>query len=148
MLKEKDNLSTNQIISLMSIYLSEWEHRDNILWSQVFKMFYANLMVIILPNAADFLGISLPTINNDVFPIIGMVMAIVFLYIGLGYVYRLKASGLTYAKVMNLLGDTLYQRTSLRSIPNGNIFSSSIAHILVIAMFIVLEALAVAVLFV
>ena len=33
-------LGKEELISLMSIYLSEWEHRDDVLWRQVFKFYY------------------------------------------------------------------------------------------------------------
>ncbi len=144
----KKELNSDQIISLMSIYLSEWEHRDTMLWHQVFKIFYANLIVIIIPNIAAFLGIKLPPINNQIFPIVGILMAFVFLYIGLGYAQRLKASSKSYEKVMQQLGDIRYQRVPLRSMKHGKFFSIRLADLLVYTMFFALEILATAALFV
>ena len=60
----KTDIGNEQIIALMSVYLSEWEHRDELLWTQVFKYFYATLVVIILPNATKFFGIELPEIKS------------------------------------------------------------------------------------
>lgn len=149
--KKTDNctdLNSDQIISLMSIYLNEWEHRDSLLWSQVFKLFYANLIVIILPNITAFLGISLPAINSKVFSAVGIVIAFVFLYIGLGYAKRLNASSATYANVMKLLGDEKYQRVPLKKIRGGKLFTPSIATVLVYTMFLALEVIAITLLFV
>ncbi len=144
--RKNEELTNDQIISLMDIYLNEWEHRDGLLWSQVFRCFYATLIVTILPNAAAFVGIELPQINAKMFPVIGIVMSLVFLYVGLGYAMRLQASGKTYAKVMKLLGNEKYQRISIKNrkeIKMGFIFSPPIAHVLVITMFLALVAIAV-----
>ena len=111
--KETKSLNNDQLITLMNVYLSEWEHRDGLLWTQVFRYFYATLIVIALPNIAACIGIELPEINTNLFPIIGIVMSIVFLYVGLGYAFRLQASGQTYEKIMKLLGNTDYERISI-----------------------------------
>ena len=136
-------LNSDQIITLMSIYLDEWKHRDSLLWSQVFKLFYAILIVIILPYVANFLGVSLPPINNKIFPIIGIVLAFVFLYIGIGYAKRLNASSKTYINIMRLLGKEEYQRVPLANLRFGKLFKPSIATVLVYAMFFALEAIAI-----
>ena len=136
-------LSPDQIIELMNIYLSEWIHRDQLMWTQVFKLFYAALIVTILPNAASYIGISFPGINIKVFPIIGIVMAFVFLYIGLGYACRLRASSRTYENMMHLLGNNAYERISIcdrTKMKWGFLFAKPLANILVVTMFIALMA--------
>lgn len=143
---ESEALSKDQIIALMSVYLSEWEHRDELLWTQVFKYFYATIIVTVLPNIATFVGIELPKINIKLFPIIGMVMALVFLYVGLGYAIRLRASSRTYEKIMKLLGNEEYERISIRDkkkIKWGYLFATPMAVVLVVTMFVALEAVAV-----
>lgn len=82
-------LNNDQIIVLMGVYLSEWEHRDNRLYAQLFKLFYATLIVTVLPNIAAYIGIDLPDIHVKAFPVIEVFMALVFLYIGTGYAIRL-----------------------------------------------------------
>ena len=146
MLPEAEKLNTDQIISLMEIYLTEWAHRDELLWTQVFQYFYATLIVIVLPNIAAFIGIVLPQINTKLFPIIGMVMALVFLYVGLGYAIRLRASSRTYEKMMGLLGSEEYARISIRDkskIKLGYLFAAPMATVLVVTMFIALETVAI-----
>lgn len=143
---ESQALDNDQIIALMSVYLSEWEHRDELLWTQVFRYFYATLIVTVLPNIAAFVGIELPEINIKLFPIIGMVMALVFLYVGLGYAIRLRASSRTYEKIMKLLGSEEYERISIRDkkkIKWGYLFATPMAMVLVVTMFVALEAVAV-----
>lgn len=105
--QKHQKLNKDQIIALMEIYLSEWQ--------QVFKYFYVTLIVIILPNIAEFLKIALPPINKKLFPIIGIFMAVMFLCVGIGYALRLKAIGLTYTRMMQLLGNKKYERISIRN---------------------------------
>ena len=138
-------LNTDQIIALMSVYLAEWEHRDNLLWSQVFRFFYANLIVIVLPNIASFLEIDLPNINRSFFCILGMMMAVAFLYVGIGYTKRLKASSDTYKKIMRMLGKN-YQRVPLKRLKSGFYFYPPLANFLIYSMFFALEAIAIALL--
>ena len=143
--KVPQNLNTDQIIALMSVYLSEWEHRDELLWSQVFRFFYATLIVTILPNITTFVGIELPEINTKLFPIMGMLMALVFLYVGLGYGIRMGASSLTYEKMIKLLGDEEIERISIKDrskIRWGYLFAAPMAMVLVVTMFVALEAVA------
>ena len=145
---ENKELNPEQIISLMAVYLDEWKHRDSLLWSQTFKLFYANLIIITLPYIADFLGISLPQIDNKVFSIVGIIIAFVFLYISLGYSKRLNASSKTYAKMIKMLENENYQRIPLEKIKNGKIFKTSIATVLTYTLFLVLETIAIILLFV
>ena len=93
------NLEKEDMINLMEIYLSEWEHRDTLLWSQVFKLFYANLIVIILPYQKIF-DLSVLPLDTIIYPIIGIIMSFIFMYIGVGYAYRLRASSQTYEKII------------------------------------------------
>lgn len=129
-------LEKEDIINLMGIYLSEWEHRDTLLWSQVFKLFYANLIVIILPYQKIF-DLSVLPLDTIIYPIIGIIMSFIFMYIGIGYAYRLTASSDTYRKIMENF-DESYRRYSIedRNVYKfGWIFSLPMAFVLVITMF-------------
>lgn len=143
---DEKELSKDQLIALLGVYLSEWQHRDELFWMQLFKYFYATLIVIVLPNVTKFLGIELPTINSKLFPIIGMLMGVVFLYVCIGYTMRVKASGKTYQKIMEMIGDEEYQRISIRDrkqIRWGYLFAPPMANVMVVAMFLSLESIAV-----
>ncbi len=148
---EANKLDNDQIIALMGVYLDEWNHRDELLWTQVFRYFYATLIVIILPNIAEFVGIELPEINTKIFPIIGIAMGIVFLYVGLGYALRLQASGKTYQKIMKLLSNEDYERISIRDkskMKFGFLFAAPMSVVLVVTMFIALLAVAFVMIFI
>lgn len=145
-IKKAKELSVDQVISLMEIYLSEWQHRDEMLWMQTFKLFYANLIIIVLPNIASFLEIDLPPINRNIFPIIGMIMAIVFYYVAIANRFRLRANSLIYENLMELLGDEKYKRISIKDrekMKGGHLFSLSVLIIIVTTMFLSLEAIAI-----
>lgn len=102
-----NEMEVGHLLDLMDIYLSEWKHRDEMLWKQVFKYFYATLVVLFLPNIASFLGINLPEFPAVLFPLAALVLSLVFLYISIGYSKRLEASGNTYQKLINLLPEEL-----------------------------------------
>lgn len=145
--KVTSSLDSDQLIALMDVYLSEWMHRDDLLWTQVFKYFYANLIVIVLPNIAEFIGIVLPPMNKKIFPIIGIIMAILFLYVELGYVKRLTASSRSYEKIMEMLENKDYKRVPVKELPYGWLFNSRMSEVLVVAMFFSLLAIAIVLLY-
>ena len=102
-----NEIEVGHLLDLMDIYLSEWKHRDEMLWIQVFKYFYATLVVLFLPNIASFLGINLPEFPVILFPLAALVLSLVFLYISIGYSKGLEACGNTHQKLINLLPEEL-----------------------------------------
>ena len=70
-----------ELLSLMSIYFTEWSHRDSLMWKQVCTFFFAAFVVTLLPFAKIW-EISLTKVIPDfVFPIVGIVLSLIFLYI-------------------------------------------------------------------
>jgi hypothetical protein len=139
-----NEMEVGHLLDLMDIYLSEWKHRDEMLWKQVFKYFYATLVVLFLPNIASFLGINLPEFPAVLFPLAALVLSLVFLYISIGYSKRLEASGNTYQKLINLLPEEL-RRVSV-SDPNikfGRFFSKRISVVICVLMFLGLLCLSI-----
>ena len=137
-----DEFSAQETVNLMNVYLQEWMHRDDLFWKQVFKFFYAILIVILLPQISNFIKVDISFIKNKaVFPIIGIVFSFLFLYIGLAYAYRLDASGKSYQKVMMLLKNEELMRISIndsRFFPNGKLFNPRISKMMVIVLFFLL----------
>ncbi len=139
-----NEIEVGHLLDLMDIYLSEWKYRDEMLWKQVFKYFYATLVVLFLPNIASFLGINLPEFPVILFPLAALVLSLVFLYISIGYSKRLEASGNTYQKLINLLPEEL-RRVSV-SDPNikfGRFFSKRISVVICVLMFLGLLCLSI-----
>lgn len=137
----------SNIVDLMDIYLSEWMHRDELFWMQTYKYFYASLIVMLLPKIASFLTITLPTINAIVFPIIGIIMAMFFLYITLAYAKRLEASSKTYQKLIEML-DPALQRKSIRTLKFGKFYDIQISTMVAIIMFFALIAIGLTMIFI
>jgi len=129
----------NEKISLSNLYLTEFIHRDNLLWSQIFKLFYSTIIVILLPNISGFFNLMLPPIPVLLFRIIGLVMAVAFLYVALGYGKRLEASTETYKNILDSLPDE-YQRIDLSKLKFGKLFSLRMSYVVIWFMFVSLIA--------
>lgn len=142
-----ETLNKSEIISLMNVYLSEWCHRDELFWRQIFTYFYVTLFVTILPNITEGFGIKIPGVQECWFHWAGMAMAVIFMYISVGYSLRLRACSRTYEELMNLLGDPKYKRKSIKemgkiNIKIGRVFSLPVSLWFVLLMFGALVALA------
>lgn len=130
------------IISLLNIYLTEWIHRDQILWSQVFKLFYAILVVILLPNISSYLNITLPAVPTVFFRIFGLISSIIFFYISVGYLKRLEAIGNTYQKLINRL-PVEYQRQRINELHFGKLFIRRTSYLVCALLFLSLFSLSI-----
>lgn len=137
--KEFSISDTDQLLELMQIYLSEWTYRDSILWKQVFTLFFAALVVIILPFAGAAWGVDFNnTLPMWVFPIVGLILTVVFLVIGRGYCLRLEAIGKSYNGLIEMLPES-YKRRKLSEISSKeNIFIKPLSNFLVYTMFVAL----------
>lgn len=134
-------------ISLLNVYLVEWCHRDQIIWSQIFKFFYAILIIILLPNLTLHFQLILPNLPVLIFRIIGLFLSLIFLYISLGYATRLQAISDTYQNIIKKLPEE-YQRKSIQSIKYktlhiGKYFMPRLGYIICLALFFVLFSLSV-----
>lgn len=93
--------NTDQQLTLMEIYLSAWQHRDNLFFKEIITYFFSALVVMILPFA-DIRGLHLPkALPTWLFPGIGMVMAIAFFIISSGYIARFKALNDPYIELIS-----------------------------------------------
>lgn len=118
------DFTIEHFLSLLDIYLSEWSHRSEVMWRQVFYYFYATMIVLFLPNLAAFIGIVLPHFPELLFPLLGLVLSFAFLYISLGLALRIDASVRSYNKLIKLLPVELQKITVESSeIKYGKFFS-------------------------
>lgn len=65
-------------ISLLNIYLEEWRLRDQLIWSQMYRFFYAILIIILLPNLDFYLKSNLPSLPIYIFRILGLLFLLYF----------------------------------------------------------------------
>ena len=103
------------------------------LWSQVYKLFYATLVVSLLPNIPNLIefDISVPILAVR---ILGIVMSLVFLYVSLGYSKCLEAITETYNATIKKLPSG-YQRTPMRTLKAGAFFMPRTSYIVIYLMF-------------
>lgn len=134
--------NTEQLLNLMDIYLSEWMHRDLLLWQQVFKYFYAALVVMILPFI-DLWGLNLSDIiPNWVFPVVGLVLSVFFFIVGKGYAVRLTAIGISYSNLIEKLPEDI-QRLKLSAIKRKSLVNIRLSYFIVYSMSFLLIGLAI-----
>jgi len=140
---EKD-FSIDEKISLLSVYWSEFTHRDSILWSQGFKFYFAALIIMLLPNISKMFEIDISAVPRLAFRILGAILSIAFLYVILGYAKRLEAISKTYNEMLKTLPEQ-YRRISIRDrrIRFGRFFQGSLAVILSVLLFFSLISVAI-----
>jgi len=130
-----EETKTQEIIALLNIYLNEYIYRNQLLWSNTFKFFYAIIIVILLPNISNFLKIELPILPGLLFRIIGLIMSFAFLFVVLGYAKRFELSSNTYHKLIKKLKQE-YQKPDISSVKFGKIFVGiRTSYIVVFLMF-------------
>ncbi len=122
-------------ISLLNLYFSEWSHRDQMMYSQMFKFFYSILIIILAPNLINYLQIDMPNLPKFIFRLIGLLFSFLFLYFNLGNVFRFKAIGETYQTIINELPEK-YHRKSIKDIKYGKLFNLNLYLIVSIVLFL------------
>ena len=110
-------MNYDQIISLLDVYFNEWAHRDNSIWNHVFKYFIATLIIMIMPNIANGIGLDMD-IPPLLFRFVGLGIAIFAFYAGMAYALRLDASSQTYRNILNKLPED-YRRVTLKDVNKG-----------------------------
>ena len=135
-------LSTDQIISLLDIYESEWQHRNTLLWSQVFKLFYFSIFIIALPLISGGMGFSIPNGLIVLFPIAGIMAAFFSLYMAISYALRLSVTRDSINKLLNHLPPN-YRIKKLITIKHGKYFLRRHTIIIPFVLFVVEVLLAI-----
>lgn len=139
-----ENIDQDTLIKVINIYLQEYIHRDNHFWKQSYRFFFASLVVMLLPYLTEQFGITIPEIfdkNKYIFPIVGMILAALFLYIALSLAKRFKAVSTTYDQLIQKLPKGL-KKESIKNMP-GKILNSTPNYALPCIMFAVLIAIGV-----
>lgn len=127
-------------ISLLNVYFAEWSHRDQLLWSQTFKFYYATLIVILLPNVSGLFQMDLPPISKLIYRLIGLLLSLVFLYISLGYAIRLHIISESYRLILDKLPMEFQQKNfdnlSIKPLNISKIFKPRLGYLICIALFL------------
>lgn len=146
-MKTKEQTKTNDVeltLNAMNVYLQEYIHRDNHMWSQNYRLFFSTLIVILTPNLTTGLGIELPELlkkHSYIFPIVGIFLALIFLYISLSLAKRFNSVSKTYNKLILTLPEDL-QRVKLDELP-VKMLNYPAAYLITFILFFALIAIAI-----
>lgn len=99
----KTKIKESELLTLASIFLDEWKHRDTILWTQTFRFYIATLTVTVFPYLDICDKDSVDIFPYYIFHITSVIMSVVFLFITWSYSVRLRAASDTYARMMDSL---------------------------------------------
>lgn len=105
-IKESD-FSVADYLELTSQALTEFTHRDNILWSQCFKLYIAVIFLMIIPNIAPYFQVDMQGLPSIFFRFVGIILSFFFLLTTLGYSKRLEAISKTHRKLLGYLPNKL-----------------------------------------
>ena len=127
-------------ISLLNVYFMEWSHRDQMLWAQTFRFYYASLIVILLPNISGALQIDLPAIPKLIYRLIGLLISLVFLYVSLGYAIRFHIISKSYREILYKLPNEYKQKSfddfGPKEIKVAKLFKPRLGYIVCITLFL------------
>ena len=134
---QQQDFMLEHFLSLMEIYRAEWQYRYDNLWNMAFRLFYANLLILFLPNLSVAMGVDLSGFPMILFPIIASILSWIFLYITKGALKKAEASAKTYAKFVEFLPLNM-QRISIEDeeIKGGRFFRFPLSPFLCYFMYI------------
>lgn len=92
---------------ILEQFYDQWKEREDHLWSNIYRVFYALILVLFLPFAGRFLSMGL---NKDLsnilsnffaniriwYLVIGIILSVIYLLIGILYTIRLRSAKKTY----------------------------------------------------
>lgn len=130
-------MSKNDIIYLYSVYLEEWKYRDNKFWQLWLKMIYVSVIVNVIPFLYErfFKGL-IPLIF---FPILGIVVQFIFLYMLVAMHKRYIAIGNTLKRI-----NDMFKKKYRREIVTG-LFGKRMLYFVIYVSFFMMMILSIAV---
>lgn len=125
-------------ISLLNVYLTEWCYREEFMWLQLFRFYFAILIVSLFPNLYNAIGVEeLPNVPKVVFRIIGIILSFVYYYVALAYAARFQAISDTYRSVIVTFPKE-YQREDMNKTKFRKFLSKRITYLVCSVLFITL----------
>ena len=103
--------TTEELLCLMNIYYAEWAHRDSLMWKQVCTLFFAVFIIILLPFIKIWDITLADVIPHFLFPILGIVLSFVFLYITTQCADRLSKSTETCRELIEYLPEEFKRKS-------------------------------------
>ena len=130
-----DYEKNTEIIQVLELYLSDWQHRNQMFWQQNYRFFFAGLVVSLLPYVKFVENTLVDVMDRQIFHIVGIVVAVIYFVIVNAETARLHALSVKYKEIMNLLPDT-YQRKEIKDSKRfmDRMFSKEIIRIISVGM--------------
>lgn len=108
----QETLNHEELIALLAVYESEFEHRDKALYSHAYRLFYVSMIIMLCPFISiGEVSIKLVNVPSLLFIIAGMGCAVFAYIIAIIHADRLSKISKTYRKVNNML-PSQYRRIS------------------------------------
>ena len=123
-------------ISLLNVYLTEWCHREEFMWLQLFRFYFAILIVILLPNLVG-ISVELPYIPKILFRIAGIIFSFIYVYVAMAYVMRFQKIADSYNNIIKKLPED-YQRVSMGKTKLEKFFSIRVTYLICSILFLTL----------
>lgn len=130
-------MTNSEIIQLYAAYEKEWEYRDGSFWNIYFKILFMEITINLVPFMyKEYCENVVPLI---IFPIVGIILNFVFLYVLLAINSRHLAIGKALKRINDLL-DEQYQREVIQGILNRRLLNFviyvSFALMMILSIFI------------
>lgn len=113
------NLSNEVVINILNIYFEEWKYRCENFWKRFNQFtivtFFASTMPI---TFRIFEGLVLPEISLVFFPVCGIILSLLCLFLCWSEASRLISSDLTIKKIIKDLGKDEFEKESLSLFKN------------------------------
>lgn len=141
--------NTEHLLELWNIFLVEWQHRDSMFWKQVYLYFLSSLIVMLFPYIKIWKQDFTEKLPSHLFPIVGILMALLFFIICEGYIARLEALDIQIDKIRSQLPEEFKRKTvkEIRSGVWGKILNWRMTKVITRFMFIGLISLGAVVLY-
>lgn len=135
--------NTDQLISLMNVYMSDINQRDSMFWKQIFTYFFVTIFVIMLPELTTIVDVH-ETLPNFLFRMIGMGLALIFLFISHAYIARMKCLSDVYMDMIDMLPPDFRRKrvSNLKDDIWHKLFDKRMSTFMSWIMFILLEFVA------
>lgn len=140
-------LNNTEIVYLLSVYEEEWRYRDNAWFSRTIKMFLISMIIISFPFVYINFIKKLPDINKLLFPISGIVVSTLFLFVSLMHAKRLSKIGDTIYKLNTCLKE-VYQMERIDDRKINKFYKTRISYFFSVSIYILEIVLAAVVIFI
>lgn len=128
-------MTNSEIIQLYTAYEKEWEYRDSSFWNIYFKILFMEVTINLVPFIyKEYCADIIPLV---IFPIVGLVLNFVFLYVLLSANSRYVAVGKSLKRINDLL-DEQYRREEVKGI-----FSKRLLYFVIYTTFILMIILSI-----